>query len=185
MAGAATHHAEQAAGEPLLFEAIYDEHFDFVWRSARRLGVEEGSVDDVVQEVFLVIHRRLGEFEKQSSLRTWIFAITLRTVSEHRRSLRRKSPPSSADPEALADQRAGPHEAAARAQAAALLQRFLDSLDDDKRAVFILGDLEGMTAPEIAEATAANINTVYARLRAARIAFEEAVRRHHRREREA
>lgn len=167
------------------FDELYEAHFDFVWRSARRLGVEDGAVDDVVQEIFLVVHRRLGEFAGRSSLRTWLFAIALRVVADHRRSLRRKSPAGHVDPEDVADRRSGPHEAAARAEATAVLQRFLDGLDDDKRAVFILADLEGMTAPEIAEATSSNINTIYARLRAARLAFEEAVRRHHARERGA
>ncbi|MGE3634951.1 MAG: RNA polymerase sigma factor, partial [Sandaracinaceae bacterium] len=71
-------------------EEIYDACFDFVWRSARRMGVAEAHADDVVQEVFLVAHRRLADFEGRSSVRTWLFGILLRVVSDHRRTLRRK-----------------------------------------------------------------------------------------------
>src|SRR4051794_16597314 len=74
------------------FEEVYEEHFSFVWRAARRLGAPAAAVDDVVQEVFLVVHRRLPEFAGRSSLKTWLFAIVLRVVRDHRRSLRRKSP---------------------------------------------------------------------------------------------
>jgi RNA polymerase sigma-70 factor, ECF subfamily len=167
------------------FESIYEAHFDFVWRSARRLGVEESALDDVVQEVFVVVHRRLPEFQRRSSLKTWLFAITLRVASEHRRSCRRNEPErrGDVDPDATEDLRAGPHEAIARAEAAAALRLFLDSLDDDRRAVFILAELEGMSAPEIAEATSSNVNTVYTRLRSARQSFEDAARRHRARER--
>lgn len=168
------------------FEAIYEQFFDFVWRSSRRLGVEEAALDDAVQEVFVVVHRKLHTFQGRSSLRTWLFSITLRVASEHRRARRRKAPERPNDPgdlSALPDLKTGPHESAARAEAALVLRRFLDDLDDDRRAVFILAELEGMSAPEIAEATSANLNTVYARIRSARQSFEEAVRRHRARER--
>ena len=59
------------------FERVYEEHFDFVWRSLRRLGVPRSALDDAVQEVFLVVHRRLAEFEGRSSLKTWLFGIAV------------------------------------------------------------------------------------------------------------
>ncbi len=79
-------------GRTLDFEAIYDEHFDFVFRNVRRLGVPDAHVDDAVQEVFLVVHRRLAEFEGRSSVKTWIFGVLARVAADHRRSIRRKSP---------------------------------------------------------------------------------------------
>jgi RNA polymerase sigma-70 factor (ECF subfamily) len=173
---------------PLDFEGIYEQFFDFVWRSSRRLGVEEAALDDAVQEVFVVVHRKLHEFQGRSSLRTWLFSITMRVASEHRRSRRRKAPECAGDPTDLAtipDLKTGPHESAARAEATLMLRRFLDDLDDDRRAVFILAEMEGLSAPEIAEATASNLNTVYARIRAARLSFEDAVKRHRARERGA
>src|SRR5262245_25709599 len=90
-AAARDQHAPDA-GALVSFEALYDEHFDFVWRTVRRLGVPEALVDDAVQEVFLVVHRRLGSFEGRSSLKTWICAIVTRVASDSRRSVRRKSP---------------------------------------------------------------------------------------------
>jgi RNA polymerase sigma-70 factor (ECF subfamily) len=171
------------AEETLVFEEIYERYFDFVWCNVRRLGVPESSADDAVQEVFLVVHRRLGEFERRSSFRTWLFGIVLRVASDHRRALRRKSPHvcaanTAVDADTIADERtASPHDAAARSQGVRLLYKLLDELDDDKRAVFVLAELEQMSIPEIAESLGANVNTVYARLRAARRDFEQAVAR--------
>lgn len=163
-------------------EAIYDEYFDFVWRSLRRLGVAAGLLDDALQDVFLVVHRRLAEFEQRSSLKTWLFGICLRVASDYAR--RGRSRPVLAELGELADALAlDPLEQAARSEAVAFLDRQLDALDPDKRAVFILGELEGMSCPEIAEAVGANVNTVTSRLKAARAQFEAAVRRHQARDR--
>lgn len=164
------------------FAEVYDAHFSFVWRSARRLGAPEAIVDDVVQEIFVVVFRRLDEFEHRSSLKTWLFGIVLNVVRTHRRSLRAKHPhvlsaDRGADLEALADSAAGPQEAAMRAQATRVLDRLLDELDDDKRAVLVLAELEQMSAPEIATALELPLNTVYSRLRLARQEFATAAAR--------
>jgi RNA polymerase sigma-70 factor (ECF subfamily) len=164
------------------FEELYDAHVDFLWRNARRLGVTDDSVDDVLQQVFLVVYRRLPEVVMTGSEKAWLFGVLLRVVRDHKRLLRRKSPHrffASTDPETLADDRfRSPDESVARGEAAALVQRWLDALDDDKREVFILAELEQMSAREIGEATATNPSTVYSRLRAARQAFEAAAARH-------
>src|SRR5690242_9142316 len=76
---------EAPAVEPLLFADVYDRHFDFVWRAARRLGVGHEAVDDIAQETFLVVHRRLAE-PRTGALRAWIYGITVHTVRNHRRS---------------------------------------------------------------------------------------------------
>lgn len=165
------------------FEVIYNEHFDLVFRNIRRLGVPEALVDDAVQEVFLVVYRRLGQFEGRSSLKTWIFSIVARVASDHRRTLRRKSPhtrnPEAAvDADDIADEHAdGPHERMERQESVRLLHRLLDELDDDKRIVLVLAELESMTVPEIADTLGENVNTIYARVRAARREFEQAVAR--------
>jgi RNA polymerase sigma-70 factor (ECF subfamily) len=170
--------------ESLVFDDVYEAHFDFVWRSVRRLGVHDDAVDDVVQEIFIVVDRRLQEFEARSSLKTWIFGVALRIVRDHRRQVRRKSPHSLRpeppdDPETLSDKaERGPHESAAKAEAVRVLRQILDELDDDKREVFVLAELEQMTVPQIAEALELNSNTIYSRLRAARQQFDEAVARH-------
>jgi RNA polymerase sigma-70 factor (ECF subfamily) len=169
------------------FSEIYDQHFEFVWRVARRLGVAADSVDDVVQETFLVVHRRLAE-ERSANLRTWIYGITAHMVRNHRRSLRRKSPHLGApgpDPDVLEGRVDGPETTMQKAEAARTLHRLLEGLDEEKREVFVLVELEQLTAPEVAEALDLKINTVYSRLRVAREEFEESVRRLHARERRA
>ena len=164
---------------PPSFEAAYDQCFDLVYRNIRRLGVPDAQVDDAVQEVFLVVHRRLGEFEGRSSLKTWVCAIVARVARDARRSVRRKSPharnaDAAVDADTVPDDRDGPHERAVRSEGVRVLHRLLDALDDDKRAVLVLAELEQMSAPEIAEALGENVNTIYARLRAARREFDEA-----------
>lgn len=165
------------------FEVIYDEHFDLVFRNIRRLGVPDAAVDDAVQEVFLVVYRKLGQFEGRSSLKTWIFSIVTRVASDHRRSIRRKSPHHKnagdiIDVDQLEDERfEGPHDRLERLEGVKLLHRLLDELDDDKRIVLVLAELESMTVPEIADSLGENQNTIYARLRTARREFEQAVMR--------
>ena len=166
---------ERVAERPT-FEDVYEAHHGFVWRSVLRLGLPESAVDDAVHDVFLVAHRRLEEFEGRSSIRTWLFAIAMRVVQRHRRTQMRKRRKEDAfAAEAVAQP---PADAYARTDAAATLHRLLATLDEDKRAVFILSELEGMTAQEIAEAFDLKVPTVYSRLRAARIALEKAVERH-------
>ncbi|GAC1394794.1 MAG: hypothetical protein NVSMB47_04420 [Polyangiales bacterium] len=160
------------------FAEVYASSFPFVWRTVRRLGVDPGAVDDVVQEVFLVVHRRLGDFEGRSTLKTWLYGIVRRVVHDHRRARARKPAEPTGDFDAIATDAATPHDDAEKAQAVRVLHALLGELDDDKREVFVLAELEQMSAPEIAEATATNANTVYTRLRAARKEFEAAVARH-------
>ena len=159
------------------FDDVYETHFAFVWRTLRRLGVPESAADDAVQDVFVVVHRRLADFEGRSSLRTWLFGIAARVASDHRRALRRKGGLHEEVSAELPDASPGPHESAARSEAVRRLEQVLDLLDDDRRAVFVLADLEQLTAPEIAAALGVNVNTVYTRLRAARDDFNRALAR--------
>jgi RNA polymerase sigma-70 factor (ECF subfamily) len=148
-----------------------------VWRSLRRLGVPDRLLDDAAQDVFIVVHRRLAEFEGRSSLKSWLFGIARRVAHDHRRRVSRKERTEEL-PEMLPDPHAGtPAADAERAQAMRVLHEILATLDDDKREVFVLAELEQMTVPEISEAIGANVNTVYSRLRAARAGFEAAVQR--------
>ena len=162
----------------LAFEDVYRAEFAFVWRSAKRLGLRDGGLDDAVQEVFVIVHRRLADFEGRSSLRTWLFGITLRVVRDHRRSARRRDPGPPVDPDTLRATSSGPAESLEKAEAVRLLHALLDELDDDRREVFVMSELEQMPMPEIAEALAINVNTAYARLRIARQEFEQALARH-------
>jgi RNA polymerase sigma-70 factor (ECF subfamily) len=164
------------------YEQIYDQSFDFVWRNARRLGVADGAIDDVVQDVFIIAHRRLPEFEARSSIRTWLFGILLKVAKDHRRSEKRRMvrEQTSAELSVLdSDEADSPADSVEKKEAAALVMRLLDSLDDDKRAIFVCVELEQMTVAEVAEAVGLNLNTAHARLRSARQAFEQALARHH------
>jgi RNA polymerase sigma-70 factor (ECF subfamily) len=160
------------------FDDVYRDHFAFVWRSAKRLGARDASLDDVVQEVFVIVHRRLAAFEGRSSLKTWLFGITLRVVRDHRRSLGRKNREAGEmDPDTLRATTPGPSESIERTEAVRLLYALLDEMDDERREVFVMAELEQMTMPDIASTLGLNVNTAYARLRAARQSFEEGVAR--------
>jgi RNA polymerase sigma-70 factor (ECF subfamily) len=169
--------AESEPGPPPAFEQLYEEHFSFVWRNLRRLGVLEANLGDAAQDVFLVVHRRLPEFELRGALRSWVYSIVVRVARQHRRLARRKpaheSPPEQewSDPNQI-----GPEQNAAERQGLAQLIVLLGQLDDDKREAFVLAELEGLSAPEISAILGANVNTVYARIRAARKWLEAALK---------
>lgn len=164
------------------FASIYDEHVHFVWRSARRLGVADRHLEDVVQEVFVVVHKRLDDFAGRSSVRTWLYGITLHVVRNHRRTTRRK-PLHISEEAAIAidnapeSDRQRPDVVAERRQMRATLHRVLDALPDDLREVLVMAELESMSAPDIAAATGLKTATVYGRLRTARAKFEAALTR--------
>jgi RNA polymerase sigma-70 factor (ECF subfamily) len=156
------------------FTDFYDAHFAFVWRNIRRLVDVESAVDDLVQEVFVIVFRRFGDFEGRSSTKTWVFGILLNVVRAHRRTTKRRGARASADFDQFLDPAAGPEVSAEQEQARRALHEILAGLDDAKREVFVLAELEQMTAPQIAEVTGATVSAVYARLRAARIEFDAA-----------
>jgi RNA polymerase sigma-70 factor (ECF subfamily) len=177
--GSADRLAPQSAPADLVtptFEELYNEHVDFVWRSLRSLGVRDYALEDAVQDVFVVVHRRLGEFEHRSSLRTWIFGVAMRVAHDHRRREGRKGGLAPLDFE-LVDHAPSPDERAVQAEALREVAALLEALDPEKRAIFVLAELEQWTAPEIAEALSINLNTVYSRIRAARRDFENAYAR--------
>lgn len=161
------------------FDELYEAHADFVARLARRMGVPAGDVEDVTQKTFLAAYHALAAFEGRSSVKTWLYGITFRVVSTHRRSHRRKSPSwwgrhSDVDPELLAANGAGddPHREAVRVQANEVVQSLLLKLSEERRTVFVLAELEGLSPAEIEEVTGLERVAVYARLRAAREDFE-------------
>lgn len=159
------------------FEALYESEFDFVWRSLRRMGLDEASLDDAAQEVFIVAHRRLDDFEGRASPRTWLFAIARRVASDFRRWRRRKGA-HEALPESLGDDgHNAPDVQAERREAAVQLERCVAAIALERREVFWLMEVESMAAPEVAEMLKIPVNTVYSRLRLARAEFEKAVAR--------
>jgi RNA polymerase sigma-70 factor, ECF subfamily len=153
--------------------AIYREHFAFVWRSLRRLGVPHSALEDLTQDVFVVASRRLEDFEGRSSVHTWLFGIAMRVFLTRRRSEWRHS--RKLDELALQDEPS--EDPIAKRDAQHTLLALLDELDDEKRAIYVLAELEGFTVVEIAEGLEANVNTVYTRLRAARTQLRKAADR--------
>jgi RNA polymerase sigma-70 factor (ECF subfamily) len=164
------------------FDAVYEENLRFVWRAARRLGIAPADTDDVVQEVFVIAHRKLPEFEGRAQIRTWLYRILVGVVRHYFRGQRRKPghrpAPSPKDVEALHAQRSsGPAEAVERADAVRILDGLLAGLEEEKREVFVLAEIEQLSSVEIAEVLGVNVNTIYSRLRAARQEFERALLR--------
>lgn len=152
------------------FEGLYSQYFDFVWRSLRRLGVGPSVVEDAVQDTFVILHRRFDDLRPDASPKAFLFGIALRVAHDYRRTARRKGA-DRLDLDSAISKEAGPFERTAKAEAVRVIERFLESLDEDKRAVFALAELEGMTAPEISDALSVNLNTVYSRLRMSRERF--------------
>jgi RNA polymerase sigma-70 factor (ECF subfamily) len=160
------------------FRAVYDQHYDFVWRSLRRLGVREADVPDALQEVFLVVFRRLQEFEGRARLTTWLFRICIRVAHDrHRLAHNRRELLDEKVMDDLADESDDPTRQAERREDAALLELALDRMDLDQRAVFTLFELEEMSGEEIAEALQIPLGTVYSRLRLGREAFRKVFQR--------
>jgi RNA polymerase sigma-70 factor (ECF subfamily) len=148
----------------------------------QRLGVRADRLHDAVQDVFLVVHRKLSGFEGRSSVKTWLYGIVQRVASDHRRTIRRKDGmATSTRPEILelVPDRAGlsPQERAERAEAIELLQELLEHIGESRREIFVLAELEEMTGPEIAEALGVEVSTVHSRLHVARAEFEQAAAR--------
>jgi RNA polymerase sigma-70 factor (ECF subfamily) len=159
---------------PPSFDTVYEEHVDYLWRAARGMGVPPSQIDDVLQDLFLVVHRRLSEFEGRASVRTWLTRILVRVVSEHRRRFRRKeSGHDELVEDSLDTQQPTPADEAARNQAVALLSEILGTMDEDQRVVFVLAEIEQLPVPEIAASLEVNVNTVYSRLRLARKDYEK------------
>jgi RNA polymerase sigma-70 factor (ECF subfamily) len=159
------------------FRRMYDDHVAFVWRNLRRLGVPESEADDRTQEVFVIAHRRFGEFEERGhGPRAWLFAIALRVASDARRHRRRH--PEVLDSRLAVDRESAaplPSDAIERRQQLSLLDAALSSIDLGKRAVLVLHEIEEMTAPDIARVLGVPINTVYSRLRVGRAELERAL----------
>ncbi|MEO8182457.1 MAG: sigma-70 family RNA polymerase sigma factor [Deltaproteobacteria bacterium] len=153
---------------PLDFAQVYETHLDFVWRSLRLLGVSPNAVEDATQEVFTIVSRQLVRFEGRSSLRTWLFAILQRVAANQRRTTRRKL----RQLEPLCEESIGhgptPHSHAEAAEVIDLVQSFCDTLDVERRAVFVLSLLEELPAPEVSEVLGIPVNTVYSRVRSLR-----------------
>jgi RNA polymerase sigma-70 factor, ECF subfamily len=164
--GAQTTDEHVVTDEPRTFDALYEAQFPFVWRTLRRFGVPASVAEDAAQDVFVVLHRKLADLRPEASAKGFLFSIARRVASDYRRASRRPQQP--LDVERTESAERGPFERTAERQASETLERFLDSLDEDKRVAFMLVELEGLTMPEVSRLLQTNLNTLYSRVRAAR-----------------
>ena len=160
--------------EPL--REVYREHFSRVWRSLRRLGVAEAQLEDAVQDVFIVVYRRWSDFERRSSLKTWIYGIAVRVAKDYRRSQDRHK----RRVQGLAELGSfepvpRPDEAAERAEALRVIHAALATLRDEQREVLVLVELEQLSVREASAALGLHVRACQRRLRAAQQALEAAL----------
>ncbi len=158
------------------FAEVFRAYSSFVWRVLLRMGVSEADVEDVAQEVFLGIHRNLPRFEGRCSLRTWVYGICHRRAVDYRRRAYTRYEIATEEPPDAGSE-APQDEGLDLAQAKASLAQVLDSLDDDKRAVFVLFEIEQIPMEEVAEIVGCPLQTAYSRLYAARRKIDAAAAR--------
>lgn len=161
-------HGGGPSSQTLQFEEVYAAHFDFVWRAARGLGMRTGSVDDVVQEVFLIVHRKLSSLEAPGAIRSWLFGITRRVCKDHRRSLARRGLHVELDQQREVDPGRDPQAHLVGRQQLRIVECYVDGLDEENRALFFLTLLEGLPIADAAKALNLNANTTYSRVRSLR-----------------
>jgi RNA polymerase sigma-70 factor (ECF subfamily) len=171
-----SHRPSPTAPPPAAFREVYRANAAFVWRVLRRLGVPHADAEDVTQEVFVVVLKKLPSFAQRSSLRTWLYGIAYRSASEYRRRRHLRSEVPTEQPDAGAAE-APQLESLDRKRARQRLDAILAELDDDKRAVFVFYEIEELAMSEVAEVVGCPLQTAYSRLRAAREHVEAAARR--------
>jgi RNA polymerase sigma-70 factor (ECF subfamily) len=177
--------APLAEGERPTFPALFDAEFSYVWMTLRRLGVRPADLEDVTHDVFVQVYRRLDDFDPARPVRPWLFAFAFRVASDYRRLARNKREVL-ADDDRESGSRLGvaaiaktpaPDAALLRAESHALVHEALDALEPERRAVFVLHELDECPIPEVARVLGIPVNTAYTRLRAARDEFSAAIKR--------
>lgn len=156
------------------FPSIYQAEAGFVWNRLRRLGVPERDLEDKVQDVFIVAHRRLESYDRARPIRAWLAGISVRVALDHRRLAHQRREIAADVSETPAEERS-PEASAAGNEARRAVLAALDELPPEQRAVFVLKELDGFSMPEIAELLDAPLNTLYSRLRLARERFAAVV----------
>lgn len=156
--------------------AIVNEHYDFTWRSLRRLGVPPAEVDDCTQQVLLVASRKLDDIQPGSE-RAYLFSTAMRVASDARRSRTRRREVTDDDAGEAFDPSPDPEQIADRRRARALLDEVLDAMPMDLRAPFVLFELEEVSTAEIGAMLDLPAGTVASRLRRAREEFQKIVAR--------
>ena len=156
---------------------VHAEQGAFLWATLQRLGARPADLDDLYQEVILVVHRRLGDYDPAAPLRPWLFGICVRVVAGWRRRAHiRREQLVDVLPESRAATPA-PDEDLERVRAQAALREILDTLDLERRAVFVMYEIDELPCAQIAEMIGVPVGTVHSRLHAARKEFQQATAR--------
>jgi RNA polymerase sigma-70 factor (ECF subfamily) len=173
---------EPAAGpRPLEFRALFEQNFTYVWHTLRRLGVPDRDLEDLAHDVFFEVYRARHRFDPARPARAWLFGFAFRIASQHRRRARNRF-------EVLDDPGERPDGAPTAldhvldTEALGVAHRALEAIEINRRAVFVMHEVDGFSIPEVAEALAIPLNTAYSRLRLARQEFHERVERLRRRQ---
>ncbi len=169
-------HGVVAGVERPEFSALFAAHFDYVWHTLRRLGVREVDLEDVTHDVFIAVLRKLEQYDAARPLRPWLFGFAVRLASDHRDLARHRFEVAD-DASEGRDEAPNALDRALQNEALVLAQRALATLELDRRAVFILHELDECPMPEVARALGVPLNTAYSRLRLARADLAHAVRR--------
>jgi RNA polymerase sigma-70 factor (ECF subfamily) len=163
---------------------LFTMHGPYVWNSLRRLGVAEPDLEDLTHDVFLQVQRHLGDYDRARPVRPWLFGFAFRIASQYRRRAhRRHERPGLDGAKGAVDPGALPDERLAAEQDRRLVLEALEAIDLDRRAVFVLYEIDGVPMDEIARSLGIPVNTAYSRLRVARAEFATAVKRLRRGER--
>jgi RNA polymerase sigma-70 factor (ECF subfamily) len=156
--------------------SLYRSEFSYVWKTLRRLGAPPHDIEDLAHDVFVVVHRHLGDYDPTRPLRPWLFGIAMRVVADFRRAGRNLHEVVGDVVEPI-DTAPSPHDRMEGMEARALLQKALDKLDLDQRAVFVMHEIDEVPVPEIATALDIPLNTAYSRLRLARAGVAAVIER--------
>jgi RNA polymerase sigma-70 factor (ECF subfamily) len=158
------------------FAELFADYFAYVWHSLRRLGVPERDLEDVTHDVFIRVYRRLDTRDPARPLRPWLFGFALRVAAEYRRLARNRFEVFAAAEEPV-DPSPNGAEQLERSQHLAIALSLLDAIPIDRRAVFILHELDGCSIPDVAEGLGIKLPTAYTRLRLAREELRELAKR--------
>ena len=169
--------ASRELADDAAFRQLFDAQLGFVWRALRRHGVGDADLDDACQEVFLVVHRRLPEFEGRSALSTWIYGIALRVAQSSRRRAHETRELLTEPQNEVAILEPTQFGHALHSQALRELNAALATLPAEQSEVFVLYELEGMSMAEVAAALELPENTALYRLYAAREAIKAFMRK--------
>jgi RNA polymerase sigma-70 factor, ECF subfamily len=166
----------EGKAEPDRFRSLVDEHYDFLWRTVRYLGVPEGPAEDAVQQVLCIVARRLDEIAPGTE-KSFLFSTAMRVASEWRRAVRRHPMTPVEDVDAFVSHAPTPEELLDTRRAREVLREILQAMPVNLRIVFILCEIEELTFAEVAECVGVPMGTVASRLRRGREKFKTLVRR--------